>query len=1118
MADEDDSIIITAQLRDELSAPAERLEQSLNDLGQAADDTATSTDNLTEAERRNEAQTERTTRANRAANQQRDAQGRFIAANTAQLESNTRALNRSIRLTDRSSKSGKSASKVFGRLTSTFMGLGKALVAMDLLAQGAAGIGALGAAGVAAASGIGQMTGVLLPLPALMTGAFQAMSVGKLAFQGMNDAVGALAKGDYAAFYEATKDMPAAMADTAKALGELGQQWKPLVKDIQAKVWEGYGETITRIGNKVMPMLRDSLMGTAGALNVAGKDFMGFLESERGMFNLNQIMRDNGVISQDFAHGIGQLGQAGVTMLAAVMPVARQMSVQLRDGAAGLNEMIQNNMGRITAFAQRGYDLFRRFLGIMVDLGIGIYNIAKHSTALSGQMGKGIEDIARKFREWTESAKGIERIKQFFVDSQGPLKAFWNLIVEVAKAFGSLQNANNSAALTDSINQIAEMVPKIAELANMAAGKLLPALLDIAQSLVDVVTQGNMIGPMSILLGVAAGAAQLLANAFLALPEPMQTVIGYLITITLLTRTLAATSVGAWILQLAAVQRLTNALKVYRAVLLMAAQATIMQAIGGIATAFKAVAAAVWGATRAVMVFLFTTPIGWIILAVIALVAAFVLLWKKCEAFRNMVKAIGAWFVDVWNNQLYPAIMATWDWIKGVWDKIYAFVKPIIMGIVNWFVQNWPMIKAVALEVFDRVKSIVMTVFNAIVGYIKFLIGYWTMVWNVAKAIFSVIWPILTTIFKAWWTVIKTYIMILVGIFKIAWSIIKLAFQIVWEIITTIFMVWWAFVKGYIIVVVAFFKAAWEAIKWAFGVAWNWILNIIRPFVAFIQGVISIVIAIWNVGWNVLKTVVGFVWGVIKAIIDTVVGWIQAVVNTVRGIWDAAWNALSGPVTTVIETVKTTVGTISSKVTEVTNAVKNAFTTAFNTVRDVVNPILEGIKNFIQTITDKVSGMKEGIQSAMQSIPVVGGLFNFAGGPAPVGQTSWVGELGPEAFVSNTGQTKLIGAHGPEQMKFNQPGYIVPNHVLNGVPDSSVPKSVMEKLANAAVPGAPMPAQTQTTRGGLSSDTYLDDVLGGGDGVSVQVIIQGNVSSDVQIEEAVRAALRKLERNKRERS
>ena len=77
-----------------------------------------------------------------------------------------------------------------------------------------------------------------------------------------------------------------------------------------------------------------------------------------------------------------------------------------------------------------------------------------------------------------------------------------------------------------------------------------------------------------------------------------------------------------------------------------------------------------WGAIVAVI----TGPVGWIIGIVVAIVAAFVILWNKCEGFRNF-------FINMWNGIVASASSA-WEGIKSAFGVL-----------AEWFGTLWNSIK-----------------------------------------------------------------------------------------------------------------------------------------------------------------------------------------------------------------------------------------------------------------------------------------------------------------------------------------------------------------------------------------------------------------------------------------
>lgn len=120
-------------------------------------------------------------------------------------------------------------------------------------------------------------------------------------------------------------------------------------------------------------------------------------------------------------------------------------------------------------------------------------------------------------------------------------------------------------------------------------------------------------------------------------------------------------------------------------------------------------------------------PITLIVLAIIALIGVIVLLWNKCEWFRNGVMAV---------------ITAIWSTIKNA---------------------------------INIIKNIVMSVLSVISKYIKFYVNIYTTIFQtifaVIKLVLSKVKSIFSTIFKSIATVVKTYINIVLSVFRTIWSV-----------------------------------------------------------------------------------------------------------------------------------------------------------------------------------------------------------------------------------------------------------------------------------------------------------------------------------------------------------
>ncbi|MGG7142487.1 phage tail tape measure protein [Clostridium nigeriense] len=157
-------------------------------------------------------------------------------------------------------------------------------------------------------------------------------------------------------------------------------------------------------------------------------------------------------------------------------------------------------------------------------------------------------------------------------------------------------------------------------------------------------------------------------------------------------------------------------------------------------------------------------PITLIIIAIASLVAAIVILWNKCEWFRNLCL------------ELFEAL-------KVAWNTTINFFKSIWEGFVAAFKLIWDM----AIEYFKLQIEAWKTAFEIIVNAIRFI-------WESACNIIKNIWNIVINTFRSTWEGWKS-------IFQSVSNTI----QFVWQNITnTISLVWSGVVNG--------IKNAWNGI------------------------------------------------------------------------------------------------------------------------------------------------------------------------------------------------------------------------------------------------------------------------------------------------------------------
>jgi hypothetical protein len=125
---------------------------------------------------------------------------------------------------------------------------------------------------------------------------------------------------------------------------------------------------------------------------------------------------------------------------------------------------------------------------------------------------------------------------------------------------------------------------------------------------------------------------------------------------------------------------------------------------GVILAATKAWTAAQWLLNAAMSM----NPIGWVVIAVVALIAVIVLLWNKSAAFRNF-------WISVW-NVIKNAASAAWTWVKAKAQAFWTWTTGAAAGIRDRFVGAWTAIKNGAATAWTWIRTKVTGFYNWITG------------------------------------------------------------------------------------------------------------------------------------------------------------------------------------------------------------------------------------------------------------------------------------------------------------------------------------------------------------------------------------------------------------------
>lgn len=251
-------------------------------------------------------------------------------------------------------------------------------------------------------------------------------------------------------------------------------------------------------------------------------------------------------------------------------------------------------------------------------------------------------------------------------------------------------------------------------------------------------------------------------------------------------------------------------------------------------------------------------PVTWIVIAVIALIAAIVLLVMHWKTVWGFIKRISA--------DVAKAVVSAWHWVASgtasIWHSITGAVTKAWHSVVSFFMGAWHM------------------AVNPIVNAWKWLQRTTMVVWNSITGFFRKWWPLLLVVFA-------TPIALLIAGWNHFHTAITNTAKSAWNAIS------------------AFFVMQWNAIKAVAGMAWEAIrVAIINPFKSAWHGLVSAGHSIshaLSAAWSAIRGAASAAWSRIRsAMINPLISAWHSVTSTMGRVR----SAITGPLSSAYNTAK----------------------------------------------------------------------------------------------------------------------------------------------------------------------------------------------------------------------
>lgn len=436
---------------------------------------------------------------------------------------------------------------------------------------------------------------------------------------------------------------------------------------------------------------------------------------------------------------------------------------------------------------------------------------------------------------------------------------------------------------------------------------------------------------------------------------------------------------------------------------------TISSVCGGIKTA-----------ASALFTFLAANPV---VLIIGAVIAAIVILWTKCEWFRDAVKAVWDAITNAFHGAWDGIITFFTDTIPNAWNSVVEFFQ----GIPTWWQGIWQQVSDFFSSIWTAIAN------NPIVSAIVDTI---TNLWQNAVTTIQGIWSGLCNIASGVWEMLKNIILgpilLLIDLVTGNFEKLKTDAQNIWNNIKDAANQIWTGIKDVV-------SSVTDGIKNAILIAWEGIKNYISSALNAIQSIISAV-------WNGIKA---FVSSTVENIKNTAVNAFNTLVNGIKsavsGITTAVQNGFQGAISFITSLPGKALGWGLDFINGMKNGIMRGVSGIVNAVKGVANKIRsflhfsrpdEGpLRDYETWMPDFIDGMVKGISKnkykmanemkrltdSMTISPTMNQLVAVGGSHVQLQNTTLV-NIGNKHFENFITQTATSGIQNGQLRKMKAKG------------------------------------------------------------------------------------------------
>ena len=373
-------------------------------------------------------------------------------------------------------------------------------------------------------------------------------------------------------------------------------------------------------------------------------------------------------------------------------------------------------------------------------------------------------------------------------------------------------------------------------------------------------------------------------------------------------------------------------------------------------------------------------PGTWIVIAIAAVVAAFIYFWNTSEGFRNfwitlwdtIKSACGAvldWLVNFFTvtipeafNSLKELLSSLIEFISNLGQSIFYSIQIVFVTIQEFFINLWEGIKTIFISAITEIVEFITTNFSMCIegiiqiwdGWSQYISGLWELIKNIFMGALLIICDLVTGNF----TQAKEDA-------QNIWNNCLSALTQIWEGLKTMF-------NGALTAIVGY-------VTGLFTTAVTGAQNIWNSFVSFMSGIWATLSAGIQNAWNgFLTTITSFcnnIMSTATSIWNNIVSTITGIMNNLPGLASNAFNSMCSAISSALSGLS---GIIQSGFSAGISYIKSLPGQAVGWGRDFINGLKSGIMSGLNSLKESVVSVASTIRSYLHfSVPDVGPLTDY---------------------------------------------------------------------------------------------------------------------------------------------